>query len=101
MGRSRYRGKRRFLWSTGDRASQSSATAHPLPNDAATLFCTDPPYSDLVPYADLSDFYYVWLSEASVQTTLVCSRTPKLPKDTRLYSSPEEQRILVQDPREI
>ena len=24
-------------------------------------FITDPPYYDAVPYADLSDFFYVWL----------------------------------------
>lgn len=25
------------------------------------VFCTDPPYYDNVPYADLSDYFYVWL----------------------------------------
>lgn len=40
---------------------QSSATVHPLPNDAADAFITDPPYYDAIPYADLSDFFYVWL----------------------------------------
>ena len=40
---------------------QASATQSPLPDDSATLFITDPPYYDLVPYADLSDFFYVWL----------------------------------------
>ncbi len=39
----------------------ASATAHPLPDDAATAFVTDPPYYDAVPYSDLSDFFYVWL----------------------------------------
>jgi len=38
-----------------------SATAHPLPDNAAAILVTDPPYYDLVPYADLSDFFYVWL----------------------------------------
>jgi adenine-specific DNA methylase len=41
--------------------TQSSATAHPLPDDAAHAFVTDPPYYDAVPYAALSDFFYVWL----------------------------------------
>jgi putative DNA methylase len=27
----------------------------------STVFSTDPPYYDNVPYADLSDFFYVWL----------------------------------------
>jgi adenine-specific DNA methylase len=39
----------------------ASATEHPLPDDSASVFVTDPPYYDLVPYADLSDFFYVWL----------------------------------------
>jgi adenine-specific DNA methylase len=40
---------------------QASATEHPLPDDSASAFITDPPYYDAVPYADLSDFFYVWL----------------------------------------
>ena len=39
----------------------ASATAHPLPDDAAHAFVTDPPYYFSVPYGDLSDFFYVWL----------------------------------------
>jgi adenine-specific DNA methylase len=39
----------------------ANATQHPLPDDAARIFFTDPPYYDAVPYADLSDFFYVWL----------------------------------------
>lgn len=40
---------------------QGNAAAVPLPDDAADLFFTDPPYYDVVPYADLSDLCYVWL----------------------------------------
>ena len=32
-----------------------------LPDDAASIWFTDPPYYDAVPYADLSDFFFVWL----------------------------------------
>jgi hypothetical protein len=42
-------------------AEQASATKQPLPDDSAQLVFTDPPYYDAVPYADLSDFFYVWL----------------------------------------
>ncbi len=45
----------------GGSVRQASATAHPLPNDTADLLFTDPPYYDAIPYADLSDFFYVWL----------------------------------------
>lgn len=38
-----------------------SATRPPLPDDTAQCFFTDPPYYDAVPYADLSDFFFVWL----------------------------------------
>ncbi|HBB33197.1 MAG TPA: adenine-specific DNA methylase, partial [Cyanobacteria bacterium UBA9273] len=40
---------------------QANAATHPLPDDFAQCFFSDPPYYDAVPYADLSDFFYVWL----------------------------------------
>lgn len=42
----------------------ADATEHPLPDEAATVWFTDPPYYDAVPYADLSDFFFVWLKRA-------------------------------------
>jgi putative DNA methylase len=42
----------------------ADAAKHPLPDDAATVWFTDPPYYDAVPYADLSDFFFVWLKRA-------------------------------------
>ncbi|MBI5093540.1 MAG: DUF1156 domain-containing protein [Candidatus Hydrogenedentes bacterium] len=42
-------------------AHRASATQQSLPDDSSAIFFTDPPYYDLVPYADLSDFFYVWL----------------------------------------
>ncbi len=38
-----------------------SATNPFLPIGAANLIVTDPPYYDVVPYADCSDFFNVWL----------------------------------------
>jgi putative DNA methylase len=40
---------------------QSSADDKVLPADSADALITDPPYYDSVPYADLSDYFYVWL----------------------------------------
>lgn len=40
---------------------QATATEHPLPDDSVAAVVTDPPYYDAVPYADLSDFFYVFL----------------------------------------
>src|SRR4030095_14112748 len=33
---------------------EASACQHPLPDDSAQAFITDPPYYDAVPYADLA-----------------------------------------------
>ena len=49
----------------------ASATHHPLPDGIASAFVTDPPYYDAVPYADLSNYFYVWhklRSRASIWT---------------------------------
>jgi len=42
-------------------ASLASVASQPIPDDSAQCIFTDPPYYDAVPYADLSDFFYVWL----------------------------------------
>lgn len=41
-----------------------SADEHPLPDDFAAAFITDPPYYDAVPYSDLLDFFYVWIKRS-------------------------------------
>ncbi len=42
----------------------ADATDHPLPHQSAHVWFTDPPYYDAIPYADLSDFFLVWLKRA-------------------------------------
>jgi adenine-specific DNA methylase len=42
----------------------ADAAGHPLPDETAMAWFTDPPYYDAVPYADLSDFFLVWLKRA-------------------------------------
>jgi len=39
----------------------ADATHHPIPDQAADVWFTDPPYYDAIPYSDLSDFFFVWL----------------------------------------
>jgi len=41
--------------------TRGSATALPWPDGIFDAVITDPPYYDNVPYADISDFFYVWL----------------------------------------
>ena len=38
----------------------AAAQECPLPTDSASLLFTDPPYFAAIPYADLSNFFYVW-----------------------------------------
>jgi putative DNA methylase len=40
------------------------ACSSALPSESARVWFTDPPYYDAVPYADLSDFFFVWLKRA-------------------------------------
>src|ERR1700687_3444535 len=49
----------------------ADATEHPLPDDTAYVWFTDPPYYDAVPYADLSAFFLVWLKRALPQHPLL------------------------------
>jgi putative DNA methylase len=42
-------------------AHLGSATSLPFPDKHFDAVIIDPPYADNVPYADLSDFFYVWL----------------------------------------
>ena len=58
----------------------SSATSLVLPDDSITMLATDPPYYDSIPYADLSDFFYVWLKQLlrPIHSSLFSSElTPK------------------------
>ncbi len=41
--------------------ARGTATALPWSNSSFDDVITDPPYYDNVPYADISDFFYVWL----------------------------------------
>jgi putative DNA methylase len=40
---------------------QADACELPQPDDACSVWFTDPPYYDAIPYSDLSDFFLVWL----------------------------------------
>jgi len=42
----------------------ADATNPGLPPESASIWFTDPPYYDAIPYADLSDFFFVWLRRA-------------------------------------
>jgi hypothetical protein len=63
---------------------QASATNHPLPDDAAAALVTDPPYYDAVPYAYLSDFFYVWMRRTLADVHPSLFREGGVPKDAEI-----------------
>ncbi|MGY2836726.1 DUF1156 domain-containing protein [Thermostichus sp. MS-CIW-41] len=68
-----------------DSPLQSEVTQHdataPHPQDTTPkLISTDPPYYDSVPYADLSDFFYVWLRRSLVPVYPTIFNTVLVPK---------------------
>jgi adenine-specific DNA methylase len=65
-----------------------SATVHPLPDDIVDSFVTDPPYYDAIPYADLSDFFYVWLRRSLEGVHSELLDTPLVPKDEEAIWNP-------------
>jgi putative DNA methylase len=55
---------------------------------AAKLVSTDPPYYDNVPYADLSDFFYVWLRRSLRPIFPELFATLAVPKAEELVATP-------------
>jgi len=59
---------------------QASATELPYPDEYFDAVFTDPPYYNNVPYADLSDFFYVWLKRSIGELYRELFITPLTPK---------------------
>ena len=59
-------------------------TATETANNSYSVILTDPPYYDAIPYADLSDFFYVWLRRALGETHPSHFDTRLTPKDREL-----------------
>ena len=69
----------------------ADTTNHPLPDQSAGVWFTDPPYYDAIPYADLSDFFLVWLKRTLPDYPML-----RDPFDTDNPLSPKTREI-VQD----
>ncbi|MGE0790076.1 MAG: DUF1156 domain-containing protein [Sandaracinaceae bacterium] len=68
------------------RANQEDA-ANPT-GDAIRVVSTDPPYYDNIGYADLSDFFYVWLRRSLRDVFPTETATLLVPKDAELVATP-------------
>jgi putative DNA methylase len=59
-----------------------------LRQNGPPVISTDPPYYDNVPYADLSDFFYVWLRRSLRSVFPELFATVVVPKDEELVATP-------------
>ena len=75
---------------------QADATDHPLPDESTAVWFTDPPYYDAIPYADLSDFFLVWLKRA-----LPADRLPIDPFDRTNTLSPKIQEAVQDEKKKV
>jgi|LauGreSBDMM110SN_4_FD.fasta_scaffold01455_2 putative DNA methylase len=75
--------------------AQSPTKGFATQDDAATqvisngkVISTDPPYYDNIGYADLSDFFYIWLRRALKPILPVLFATLEVPKSAELVATP-------------
>ena len=69
---------------------------HPLPDQAATVWFTDPPYYDSVPYAHLADFFFVWLKRSIPDYPLLRNAW-----GTENGTTPKQREIVVDRPHHL
>jgi len=68
------------------KASQSDALNPGAPPEEHLLICTDPPYYDNIPYAALSDFFYIWQRRALRSVLPELYSTVLVPKSSELIA---------------
>jgi len=71
----------------------ASATKHPLPDNSVSAVITDPPYYDAVPYADLSDYFYVFLKRMLRDVHPDLFKEPLAPKKGEIVQLAERNPI--------
>jgi putative DNA methylase len=70
---------------------QASATQLPYPDNYFDAVFTDPPYYDNINYAELSDFFYVWLKRILGDLYPELFSTPLVPKTKEIVANPLRQ----------
>ena len=76
--------------STTGQVQSADATSHPLPDQVAGVWFTDPPYYDAIDYAHCSDFFFVWLKR-----TLPGNPLLRDPYDQNNLLTPKSREIVV------
>jgi adenine-specific DNA methylase len=75
------------LKSENGQVQQADACESPLPDEAVSVWFTDPPYYDAVGYAELSDFFFVWLKRGLRSHPVL--RDPFDPENVLVPKTPE------------
>jgi putative DNA methylase len=73
---------------------QAPAQQHPLGDAASNIWFTDPPYYNAIPYADLSDMFFVWYKRIFQD-----SRAPKDRWDTSNTLTPKQFEVVQDESR--
>ena len=74
----------------------ADSTNHPLPDESSHVWFTDPPYYDAVPYAELSDFFLVWLKRTLPEYSLLSD-----PFDQDNPLSPKTREIVQDETKHV
>ena len=83
-------------------AVQQDATSPETLKENA-VFSSDPPYYDNVPYADLSDFFYIWLRRAlrdrfpATFPTLLVPKASELVADSKRHGGKDSAEVFFMD----
>ena len=74
----------------------AAAQQSPLPDESARLWFTDPPYYDAIPYADLSDMFFVWFKRCLARDTFL-----RDPYDTSNSLTPKAAEAIQDEARQF
>lgn len=69
--------------------------------DRNIMVSTDPPYYDNIGYADLSDYFYVWMRQSLRNTYSSLFRTMLVPKAEELIATPYRHNNSVEEARDF
>lgn len=67
---------------------RGDAARLPFENESMDCIVSDPPYYDAISYAELSDFFYVWLKRSLSDVFPEHFRTPLTPKSREIVQNP-------------
>jgi adenine-specific DNA methylase len=84
------------IFERAGQVQQADACELPLPAESASVWFTDPPYYDAIPYSDLSDFFLVWLKRSLPRHQLLQD-----PLDPANPLSPKKQEAVQDETRTV